>query len=183
MRIHTLPVICLLACAIASPIQLVTRDARVIVQSLEGISRTLSKLEYGMSRVPSGGSIEEARKITDYLLGLQSEYIEDLRRGQREIRRAPMAAAGDIPRLISLVDEVGNRLQPCMIGWIKSKTMVVAARQKDIVLERLLTTSDAMLVFSEAAISKLPPPTQGIASMLKNQHGIYIENAVSAYRR
>jgi hypothetical protein len=183
MRLYTVLVLYLFSFTIASPIQLVTRDSKIIRESLEAIASTLSKLEYGMNHVPPGGSLEEARKITDYLLGIQMEYVEELRKGGRDIRRGPMAIAVEIPKLISLVDEVGARLHSAMNGWIKSKNMAVAAGRKEAVLDRLLATSDAMIVFSEAAISKLPPTTHSFGGTFKNQHEGFIEAAISAYRR
>jgi hypothetical protein len=86
MRFQFLSVACLLGSAVALPIELAAQSTAVVDNALKSVGNSLSALDSAMRARPPGGSIEEAARITDYLLNLSNDAIQQLRNGAQDVR-------------------------------------------------------------------------------------------------
>jgi hypothetical protein len=183
MRFTLIPLVCLIGSVVAAPLKHTARDLAVIDGSLRRIGISLSRLENGMkSRRPGGDSIEAERE-TNGLLSLNRSVVDEVRLGSRDIRRGPGVNVVEATALASSIGGLIKQTQRVMDGWIDSKRMVVVAGKRNIVLDELLSHSDAVAVLADAIIFKLPGTNQGLGQQFKVAINKVIESAISAYKR
>jgi hypothetical protein len=183
MQFNLFLVLGLAASAIAAPVQLETRDTAVIDASVRRISNALTRLDSAFKSRRPGGDVREAEKSTDNFLVLHREVVEELRFGSREVRRGPNVNAFEALQLYQRVDGVTKLLQSVVDGWKDSKRIVVTAGKKNVVLDELLTASEASQQFAEAIIQKLPLLEQGAGQTFKQQHFRILETAITEYKK
>jgi hypothetical protein len=187
MRLAIFPVLFILHNAIAAPIpksssQLAARDIQVVANALTNVSRELNILENGMRSRPRGGTIDEARRITDDLLAQSRRAIDVLREGARDIRRGPNLKADEGLTLIPTLNTMTKQLQAASDGWTNAKDMAVAAGMKAAILNMMLDASEGVIVFADVVIGKLPYIEQPLGRQYQRQFAEIIERCIKVYQ-
>jgi hypothetical protein len=146
------------------------------------MSEKLSKLDKALKSRPSGGDTNLARQITYNLISLTKDTIEETRRGSHNIREAAQIGFMESLTIGTSLTSMSATLQSTTTQWIASKPMVVAAGLKKDVYDALLDASDAIRVFSDILISKMPPGTGTLGQMTKAQFMAIVEPSIKQYQ-
>jgi hypothetical protein len=183
MRLGFLSIACLLGSVTALPIEQAAQSTTVVDTALRAVANSLSALDNAMRSRPPGGTIEEAARITDYLLNLSNDAITQLRNGAVDIR-ARQANLGSFEglSLVPLLTSMTAQLQNVMNGWTDSKKMVVAGGRHDIALSTLYEASDRTAIFADAIIAKLPWGEQTLGGTYKTQFTRIFDATIRVYQ-
>jgi hypothetical protein len=178
-------VLCLIGSALAAPAAQwgATPVSKVsVTDTIKKISEKLDRLDKALKSRPSGGDFNRAKTTTENLLYLTRDVIEESRSGSRAIRAGPSINYVESLTIGTSLTSMSTTLQSTTTQWIGSKQMVLAAGLKNEVYNTLLDASDAITVFSDTLISKLPPGTGTLGQMTKAQFVTIIELGVKEYR-
>lgn len=178
-------VLCLLGSAIAAPAaQWSTKPSATVsvTDSIKKMSDKLNKLDKALKARPSGGNVEKAKTTTNNLLSLTKDAIEETRHGSRLIREGPSVGYFESLAIATELNGVASTLGSTTTQWIASKPMVLAAGLKKEVYEILVDASDAISVFSDTLINKLPLGTGTLGQLTKAQFVAIVEPSLREYR-
>jgi hypothetical protein len=183
MRLGLFSIACLLGSAVALPIESASQSTVVVDSALKAVANSLSALDNAMRQRPPGGSIEEAARITDYLLNLSNEAIVQLRNGAQDVRaRQATLGAWEGLSLVPLLTTMTTQLQNVMTGWMDSKRMVVAGGRYEAAVSVLYEASDRTAIFADAIIAKLPWGEQTLGGTYKTQFTKIFDATIRVYQ-
>jgi hypothetical protein len=180
MRLTTLlPSLPLLTLALAAPIP----AANVVDVQLRNVNRALSTLDAALRAIPFNGTPDEARRVTNDLVGVHRGYLQSLRSGSSEIKRSQVLSMADTYTLLEGFDKMGNWLQSTMNGWVNAKGMVNVAGKRGEVRDLLHTTLDTSNGFAEACFSKMMLPSAVASAAYQTKFGGLIDSAIKEFSR
>ncbi|KAF2432045.1 hypothetical protein EJ08DRAFT_648431 [Tothia fuscella] len=175
--------VCLVGSVVAAPVELASRDSRVIDAALKRVSAAMKKLSDEMKVQapwrPKGGADPNKQTIT--LLALDWEIGEELRYQTDLISRGPNVNIVEATALTNQLNAILPSAQSITDGWNELKPMIKAANKRNDVYQQLKKDSIATKGFSDAMQSKMPYIAQPIGSLYKGSLVSIVETAVADF--
>lgn len=175
--------LCVVGSALAAPVDLETRDARVIEAALKRVSTVMKDLDREMKVMAPWNKRSGADPVkqTVKLLALDWEIGAELRASTKPVASSPSVSLIESTGLVTQINGVSTIAQSIVDGWNELKPMIKAAKKENDVYQQLKKDSIATKEFSEAMNSRMPYIAQPIGSAFKNSLVNIVETAVADF--
>jgi hypothetical protein len=183
MHFSVLSTLVLVTTVIAAPIDISTKDSRIITAAAIDVTNNLERLGRTLAAIRNP---QAAYNLTPYQRDIETsaaELTNSFQNSGRNIRGAPVASIVEATALISTINSLDSATTTTTNAWMDAKSIIVRVNGGRSAAIRMLEAHDrASAEFSNALLSKMPTAYQGTARIFREKIMNEAKRAMAAYQ-